>query len=78
MGTLKMDYYLNIKPTSSSKYADKNNVISVGFRKGTFYVGGNVSKVLSQNDIEVIYIIKDQTYQPVSVDTFLALVRGKR
>lgn len=78
MGTLKMDFYLNIKPTPNSKYADGNKVISVGFRKGTFYVSGSVSKVLSQNDIKEIYIIKDQTYQPVSVDTFLSLVRHSR
>lgn len=73
-----MDYYLNVKPRTGSKYATKDAVISAGFRKGTFYVDGDISKVLSQSDIDKIWVIKDQTYQPVEIDTFLALTRGKR
>lgn len=79
MAKLKMDYYINVKPRSGSKYAVKGaDVVSAGFRKGTFYVDGDISKVLSQSDIEKVWVIKDQTYQPVSIDTFQALVRGKR
>lgn len=78
MGRLKMDYYINVKPRSGSKYARGNEVISAGFRKGTFYVEGDISKVLSQNDVEKVYVIKDQMYQPVSIDTFLQTTRGHR
>lgn len=78
MGRLKMDYYINVKPRSGSKYARGNDVISAGFRKGTFYVEGDISKVLSQNDVEKVYVIKDQKYQPVSIDTFLQITRGHR
>lgn len=78
MGRLKMDYYINVKPRSGSTYARGNEVISAGFRKGTFYVEGDISKVLSQNDVEKVYIIKDQIYQPVSIDTFLQITRGHR
>ena len=51
MGRLKMDYYINVKPRTGSKYARGNEVVSAGFRKGTFYVEGDISKVLSQSDI---------------------------
>lgn len=78
MGRLKMDYYINVKPRTGSKYARGNDVVSAGFRKGTFYVEGDISKVLSQNDIEKVYVIKDQIYQPVSIDTFLQITRGHR
>lgn len=79
MAKLRMDYYLSVKPRTGSKYAVKGDgIISAGFRKGTFYVEGDISKVLSQSDIDKVWIIKDQTYQPVSIDTFNALVRGKR
>lgn len=80
MSKLKMDYYVNVKPKSGSKYSGmgKDGILSVGFRKGTFYVEGNISMVLSQNDINLVYMMKDQTYQPVSIDTFIALVRRSR
>ena len=77
MAKLKMDYYVNVKPRSGSKYSGlaKDGVLSAGFRKGTFYVEGDISKVLSQSDIYSVFIMKDQSYQPVSVDTFIALIR---
>lgn len=80
MAKLKMDYYTNVKPRSGSKYSGmaKDGILSVGFRKGTFYVEGDISKVLSQNDINSVYMMKDQIYQPVSIDTFVALVRRSR
>ena len=53
MGRLKMDYYINVKPRTGSKYARGNEVVSAGFRKGTFYVEGDISKVLSQSDIHL-------------------------
>ena len=46
MGRLKMEYYINVKPRTGSKYARGNEVVSAGFRKGTFYVEGDISKVL--------------------------------
>lgn len=76
MAKLKMDYYINISPRAGSKYFVKSNpVISAGFRNGTFYVDGDVSKVISQTDITKVYIIKDEKYQPVSCDTFISLFR---
>lgn len=79
MAKLKMDYYINVKPRSGCKYAaGAKGVLSAGYRKGTFYVDGDISKVLSQSDIEKVWIIKDQTYQPVSIDTFQSLVRSRR
>ena len=78
MGRLKMDYYINVKPSTGSKYARGNEVVSAGFRKGTFYVEGDISKVLSQNDIEKVYVIKDQTYQPITIDTFRKITHGRR
>lgn len=80
MAKLKMDYYVNVEPRSGSKYSGmaKDGILSAGFRRGTFYVEGDISKVLSQSDINSVFIMKDQMYQPVSVDTFLALVRSGR
>lgn len=78
MGRLKMDYYINVKPRTGSKYARGNEVVSAGFRKGTFYVEGDISKVLSQSEIERVYVIKDQTYQLVTIDTFLQITRARR
>ena len=48
MGRLKMDYYINVKPRTGSKYARGNEVVSTGFGTGTFYVERDVSKSLSQ------------------------------
>lgn len=78
MRRLKMDYYINVKPRTGAKYARGNEIVSAGLRKGTFYVDGDISKVLLENDIEKVYVIKDQIYQPVSIDTFLQVTRGHR
>lgn len=76
--TMKMDYYINVELREGSRHWTKNSPIQkVGMRTRhtTMYIGGDPSKVVSQDDVKGVYIIKDSAYKKVSIDTFLALYR---
>lgn len=76
MAKLKMDYFVNIEPRKNSKYWEKNKpVIEAGLRNMTFYVDGDISKVVSHSDIAGVYVVKDGQYQIISCDSFIALFR---
>ena len=76
---LKMDYYVNLEIRSGTRHYNKDRpVLSAGIRNGTFYVDGNPSQVVSQTEINKIYMIKGGTYKAVDADTFLAFYRNNK
>jgi hypothetical protein len=76
---LKMELYVNLEIRSGTRYYKKEHpVINTGVRNGTFYVDGNPSQVVSQTEINKIYMIKNGTYKAVDTDTFLAFYRNNK
>lgn len=76
---LKMDYYVNLEVRLGTRhYTKEHPVVSAGIRNGTFYVDSNPSKVVSQTEINKVYMIKGGTYKAVDADTFLAFYRNNK
>ena len=79
MAKMRMDFNVNIQLRNGSKYFDrKEPVKSVGVRNTTLYLNGDPTKVVSQNDVAGVYVIKDGCYKKVDIDTFVALYRMMR
>ena len=76
---IKMDYFVNLELKAGSRYYTKEKpVLPVGIRSGTFYIDGSPSKVVSQTEINRVFMIKEGVYTPVDLDTFIAFYRNSK